>query len=130
MKKRKPRAKAPSKGLGDTIEKITTATGIKKAVEIFSEVTGIDCKCDERKEKLNKALPYASCFTKEQYEDWVKASKEIEETDSISEENQTKVLHYQKEVLNYEIHEGCTSCNASLWRQYVEELDMLADTYK
>ncbi len=28
-----------SKGLGDTIEKITTATGIKKAVDTVSKVT-------------------------------------------------------------------------------------------
>ena len=42
-----------SKGLGDVIEKVTEATGIKKAVELFSKVTGIDCGCAERKEKLN-----------------------------------------------------------------------------
>ena len=42
-----------SKGLGDTIEKITTATGIKKAVDTVSKVTGRDCGCGRRKEKLN-----------------------------------------------------------------------------
>jgi hypothetical protein len=42
-----------SKGLGDTIEKITTATGIKKAVDTVSKVTGKDCGCGARKEKLN-----------------------------------------------------------------------------
>ena len=43
-----------SKGLGDTIEKFTTATGIKKAVEAFSEAIGVkDCGCNGRKEKLN-----------------------------------------------------------------------------
>jgi len=40
-------------GLGDTIEKITTATGIKKAVDTVSKVTGRDCGCARRKEKLN-----------------------------------------------------------------------------
>ena len=44
-------------GLGDTIEKITTATGIKNVVEVFSEITGVDCNCDARKEKLNKIFP-------------------------------------------------------------------------
>ena len=43
----------PSKGLGDTIEKITTATGIKKVVDTISNITGKDCGCNERKEKLN-----------------------------------------------------------------------------
>ena len=42
-----------SKGLGDAIEKITTATGIKKAVDTVSKVTGRDCGCGRRKEKLN-----------------------------------------------------------------------------
>ena len=44
-----------SKGLGDTVEKITKATGIKS---LFDTVTGGDCGCKERKEKLNKKFPY------------------------------------------------------------------------
>ena len=45
-----------SRGLGDTIEKITKATGIKKIVE---KVTGKeDCGCGKRKEALNKKFPY------------------------------------------------------------------------
>ena len=47
-----------SKGLGDTIEKITTATGIKTVVEAISKVTGTPCGCSKRKEVLNKAVPY------------------------------------------------------------------------
>jgi len=47
-----------SKGLGDTIEKITTATGIKKVVDTIATVTKKDCGCNKRKEKLNKAMPY------------------------------------------------------------------------
>ncbi len=47
-----------SKGLGDSIEKITKATGIKKVVDKISEATGIPCKCQERKELLNKLFPY------------------------------------------------------------------------
>jgi len=45
-----------SQGLGDTIEKITKATGIKKVVE---KITGKkDCGCNKRKEALNKKFPY------------------------------------------------------------------------
>ena len=45
-----------SRGLGDTIEKITKATGIKKVVD---KITGKkDCGCNKRKETLNKAFPY------------------------------------------------------------------------
>jgi hypothetical protein len=47
-----------SKGLGDTIEKITTATGIKKVVDIVAKATGSDCGCSKRKDTLNRAFPY------------------------------------------------------------------------
>lgn len=47
------REKWKSKGIGDTIEKITTVTGIKAVVDKVSEVTGKDCGCNKRKEALN-----------------------------------------------------------------------------
>lgn len=47
-----------SRGLGDTIEKITKATGIKAVVDLVSEVTGKDCGCAKRKEQLNELIPY------------------------------------------------------------------------
>jgi hypothetical protein len=50
--------KKKSKGLGDTIEKITKATGIKKVVDTVSEATGKDCGCGQRKDTLNRLFPY------------------------------------------------------------------------
>jgi hypothetical protein len=47
-----------SKGLGDTIEKVTTATGIKKVVETIAKAAGKDCGCGKRKDTLNRLLPY------------------------------------------------------------------------
>ena len=47
-----------SKGLGDTIEKVTKATGIKKVVEAVSVATGKDCGCKARRDALNRAFPY------------------------------------------------------------------------
>ena len=47
-----------SRGLGDTIEKITKATGIKKVVDKISEVTKKSCNCGERKDTLNRLFPY------------------------------------------------------------------------
>ena len=44
-----------STGLGDSIEKITTATGIKHLVE---KATKGDCGCKKRKDQLNKMFPY------------------------------------------------------------------------
>jgi hypothetical protein len=43
-----------SQGLGDTIEKITTATGIKYVVETVAKAAGVeDCGCSGRKATMN-----------------------------------------------------------------------------
>ena len=47
-----------SRGLGDSIEKITKATGIKKVVDTVSNVVKKDCGCGERKDTLNRLFPY------------------------------------------------------------------------
>jgi hypothetical protein len=48
-----------SKGLGDTIDKITTATGIKAAVKTVTKAMGKeDCGCGARKDALNRIFPY------------------------------------------------------------------------
>ena len=47
-----------SKGLGDSIEKFTKATGIKKVVDTVSKVTKKPCNCGERKDTLNRLFPY------------------------------------------------------------------------
>lgn len=44
---------AGKSGLGDIVEAVTEATGIKKAVEAITD----DCGCAARKEKLNKLFP-------------------------------------------------------------------------
>jgi len=53
-----------SKGLGDTIEKITTTTGIKTVVDKVSEGLNIPCGCQKRKEALNNMFPYNGVQTK------------------------------------------------------------------
>ncbi len=47
-----------NKGLGDTIYNFTTRTGIAKAVDKISKVTGKECGCQKRREALNKKFPY------------------------------------------------------------------------
>ncbi len=47
-----------SRGLGDTIEKFTKATGIKKVVDTVAKATGKDCGCNKRKDSLNRSFPY------------------------------------------------------------------------
>ena len=48
-----------SKGLGDTIDKITTTTGIKKVAYSVAKAMGKEgCGCDKRKDALNRMFPY------------------------------------------------------------------------
>ena len=47
--------KVAAKGFGDTVEKITKATGIKKVVDT---VTKGDCGCNKRRDSLNRMFPY------------------------------------------------------------------------
>lgn len=47
-----------SRGLGDTVEKFTKATGIKKVVDTVNKATGGDCGCNKRRDALNRVFPY------------------------------------------------------------------------
>jgi hypothetical protein len=113
------------KGLGDTIEQITTATGIKAAVEWFSEATGVDCGCDARKEKLNRLFPYGKpeCLTQHEYEyiqslrgkSVIKASEQVEINTIFN-----RVFHQQAVATN------CGSCLADR----IKRLQSLASAYE
>ena len=45
-----------SRGLGDSIEKFTKATGIKKVVDTVSKATNTGC--GKRRDTLNRIFPY------------------------------------------------------------------------
>ena len=48
-----------SRGLGDSIEKITKATGLKSLTDIASKAIGYtECGCYKRKAWLNKYFSY------------------------------------------------------------------------
>ena len=47
--------KTPSRGLGDSIEKFTQATGIDKFVKNSFKK---DCGCSGRRDKLNELFPW------------------------------------------------------------------------
>ena len=47
-----------SRGLGDSIHKFTTKTGIKTVVDKISEGLNIPCGCQGRKDALNTMFPY------------------------------------------------------------------------
>jgi len=48
-----------SRGLGDSIEKITKATGLKSITQIATKAMGYEeCGCNKRQAWLNKHFPY------------------------------------------------------------------------
>jgi NAD(P)H-nitrite reductase large subunit len=113
------------KGLGDIIQRITEATGIKAVVEAVSEATGIDCGCESRKELLNKLFPYkqAECLTDEDNE-WLKDYFE-ENNNQLTPKQQNKVIEIYKNVFNQTIQpSNCGSC----WRDKINELKRVYDT--
>jgi hypothetical protein len=97
-----------SKGLGDTIEKVTKATGIKKVVKA---VLGDDCGCDERKDKLNKLVRYkvVNCLEQEEYE----FLKEVFERNKkkVTPEEQIKFKNIFERVYNKRLTSDCLSCS-------------------
>jgi hypothetical protein len=97
-----------SKGLGDTVEKVTKATGIKKVVKA---VLGDDCGCDERKAKLNKLVRYkvVNCLEQDEYE----FLKEVFERNKkkVTPEEQIKFKNIFERVYNKRLTSDCLSCS-------------------
>ena len=117
-----------AQGLGDTVEQITTATGIKAAVEMFSKATGLDCGCDERKAKLNQLFSYnrnINCLTEKDYNaltDLIAPTKDI-----LTIEEQNVISEIYLNVFNYRLQlSSCGSC----WKGKIDELRKVYNEYK
>ena len=101
-----------AKGLGDTVEKITKATGIDKLVKF---VAGEDCGCKERKEKLNKLFPYkkVNCLEESEYkylDTFFKANAK-----SVNGDAQKKLVEISNRVFNErKTTSTCNSCVISM----------------
>ena len=111
-KKATKKKSAPkSKGLGDTIEKFTKATGIKKVVDKVSEVTGIDCGCDERKKLLNKVFPYRSkdCLNDDEYK-WLDNFYSSKRPTLTHEEQKIMVIIHNRVLASKREVSSCGSC--------------------
>tara|TARA_R100000541_G_scaffold13320_2_gene22217 strand:+ start:730 stop:1080 length:351 start_codon:yes stop_codon:yes gene_type:complete len=113
-----------SKGLGDTVEKITTATGIKKLVKW---IAGEDCGCDQRKEKLNKLFPYKNpkCLTEEEHI-WCKNYFETFRS-TINRNDQHKMLDIYNRV--FDAKKEASSCGSCV-RELYNSVNKLYKTYE
>ena len=115
------------KGLGDRIEDITTATGIKAVVDKISEVTGVDCGCEKRKEWLNN-LPTslrtkARCMTDEEFKQWgdFTAIKTVKITPT-----QVKfICELYAAVFNKPIYYVCPNCSPRPLINMIDKLDVV-----
>jgi len=112
-----------SEGLGDTVEKITTATGIKKAVKWLA---GEDCGCDQRKEKLNKMFRYKKpeCLNEQEFE-LIKMAVDTKKNAFTSQEQEQFKQIYERV---FKVKVDCTPCSfrstvykdlISLYNQYL-----------
>jgi len=107
-----------SNGLGDQVEKITKATGIKKAVEFFAD--GRDCGCDARKEKLNELFPSKKpeCFTEEEFS-LMQMAIDTKKVKFSGEETKTFTAIYNR-VFHQRVE--CIPCSFknTVWKQLVK----------
>lgn len=97
-----------SKGLGDTVEKITKATGIKKAVKW---IAGDDCGCDERKDKLNKLFPRRKpkCLNEEEY-NYLQEKFENRKSTILSDEQKRMLEIYNRVFSDNAQPTNCSPC--------------------
>ena len=112
-----------SKGLGDTIAKITEVTRIDKLVKF---IAGEDCGCDERKEKLNKLFPYAKplCLTEDEFNTLDTYFKQ--NTNTLTSDEQTSLIAINNRVLNQKLtFSTCSSC----LRDLVSKLRVIYNEY-
>ncbi len=122
-KKYKKKHEAASKGLGDTISKITKATGIEKAVKF---IAGEDCGCDKRQELLNKRFRYdiPTCLNEEEYNYLSDHLPNI--GGKVDAETQRKLLKIHNRIFKHKKEfSSCGSCVAGM----VAELKAILDTY-
>jgi hypothetical protein len=122
-------------GLGDTIEKVLKATGVKKLVDIFTD--GKDCGCTERKDKLNLLFPYkrqpVRCLTESLYFEY-KYYRTHRTLNVWNEKDIQLLINTYAHIFAIQYHNKdlCRSCAGSgkiLFRMS-KELDIVFETYE
>ena len=117
-------------GLGDTIEAITQATGIKKIVDWFAN--GKDCGCEKRRELLNKLVPYkrrkiVNCLTEKMYNDWHK----FRQADGliVTGEEAKLIAKIHAHLFGHKVTMPC-KCSPKKWAQWVKEINGVFEAYE
>ena len=115
-------------GVGDVIDKITTFTGIKQAVNSITD----DCGCDGRKDALNKLKLKrgikARCFTEEEYNNY----KEFRSTGTLkvlSNEQTNFVCKLYADVTGRPFWRPCGTCSPKPLINIIDALDVVYEAY-
>ena len=100
---------AKSKGLGDTISKITKATGIDK---VAKAVLGDDCGCSERATKLNQMFPYNKVrqFTEDELKIYEEVLPRLKGGTITGQDQSTLIKLYNKVFNSNKQPSSCSSC--------------------
>ena len=120
-----------SKGLGDDIEKITKATGIKKVVDAFVDATGIDCGCDARKEKLNKLFPKKTqplCLEEKEY-NFLKEFFVDFNGRELRPRYHEELSRIHSRIFQHKFYIPCT-CNPKEWKRHIDDLKKVYGEYE
>ncbi len=122
--RKKRTTKKKSEGLGDTIEKFTEATGIKKVVKW---IAGDDCGCEERKAKLNALFRYTQplCLQEDEHL-WLEEWYSIKRTTMKPSEQRAMLLIYNR--IFPKAKQSATACSSCL-REINTKMFKIYETY-
>lgn len=118
--KKKKATKPASKGLGDTIAKVTKWAGIEPCES-----------CKKRQNKLNKLIPYNSVkdqMTQEQFNAWEQWGKEWN-GNTLKDDDMTLIEDTYNSIRQTNVS-PCRTCGASAWSQLIMAIDSIASKYK
>jgi hypothetical protein len=106
--------------IGDKIEAVTKATGIKKVVDTVFDALGKDCGCEARKEKLNELFRgrKPECFTEAEF-DLMKMAIDTRKNKFSAEEVKTYAKIYER-IFRTKVE--CTQCSFrnTVWNALVK----------
>ena len=123
--KLKQNVESQSKGVGDTVAKITKATGVDKLVKF---IAGEDCGCDERQVQLNKLFSYKkiNCISEDDYtylSDFVDSN-----TNKITNQQKVRLITIHNNIFNtnQKTNTSCSPCISGV----VNKLKKYLQVYK
>jgi len=115
-----------SLGLGDTIAKVTKATGIDKLVKF---IAGEDCGCEERKEKLNKLFRYKQplCLSENEF-NYLTEFQKVNNTTLTKQEGDEIATIWNRVFQSRKFYRPCT-CNPKAWQDMINDLLIIYKEY-